>query len=417
MATDRVFQDMLNEYLTNDLLKEELLKRDYFLQHVTRDDSWKGGTIPVPFRGQRASSVKFGALTAANDVAQSKYIRGTITDYVEVWGTLLFNHRDLQEHNGKIPESTFLKILPDEVDDFTDYMKEVVSIQLGTGPHFATATNADDAANGNFVVDKIDRFYLDQKCVIDDNDSGKTDIYVIAININTKMVTFSATRGGVFLNLAAYSVAQETKFYYDGVTDGAGNFTTFISLKQALLSAANGGSATLHGKTKTAYPYLQAVNISGAAITATNILDKLFDAYSEIRQTARGNASTVLLSYKHLGSIMKLVETQKGPYSVTKQPTASLYGWTEIEITSVKGVLTIVGIQEFDNDFIAFIDWGAMKFMTNGFFKKRISPDGREYFEVRNTTGYQYVVDISLFGEMMYTKPANCGCIYSVANY
>lgn len=416
MGTTRLFQDMLNEYLTNELLKEELVKRDYILNKVEKDDSWKGGKIPVPFRGARASSVKFGALTAANDISSSKPVRGNITDYVEVWGSLIFNHRDLQEHNGKIPESTFLRILPDEIDEFMDYIKMVTSIQIGSGPHFSVVTDDTNAATGVLVCSKIDRFIIDMHVVIDDDNSASADVYVTAININTNEVTFSLTRGGAAANLSAYTVAQNAKLYYDGVTDGAGNFTTFFSLRQALLSAANGGSTTIHGVNKLLYPYLQAVNIDGSSITASNILTKLFDGYTEVRTKARGNANTILLSFKHLGSIMKLIETQKGAFAVTKQPTASLYGWTEIEITTVKGTLTIVGIQEFDDDIIAYIDWSSMKFVSNGFFKKRMSPEGKEYFEVRNTTGYQYIVDTSLFGEMMYKKIGNCGIIYGV-NY
>lgn len=417
MGTTRVFQDMLNEFLTNDLLKEELLKRDYILNKVPKNDGWKGGKLPVPFRGGRASSVKFGALTAASDISQSKMVRGNITDYVEVWGSLIFNQRDLMEHNGKIPESTFLRILPDEVDDFMDYVKMCTSIQIGSGPHFATVTDSTNNASGVMVVDRVDRFEIDQHVVIDDLTSGLLDVYVIAINVNTKAVTFSATRGGAFVNLAAYTAADSAKFYYDGVTDGAGNFTTFVSLRQALLSFANGGSQTLHGVTKLLYPHLQAVNVDGASITDANILDKLFDAYTEVRTRAKGNANTYLMSYKHLGSIMKLIETQKGPFKVAEGSTkASIYGWTEITITSVKGELTLVGIQEMDDDIIPILDWSSMEFVTNGFFKKRVSPDGIEYFEVRNTSGYQYIVDTSLFGEMMYKKPGHNGIIYNI-NY
>ena len=415
MATDRLFQDMLNEYLTNELLSEELLKRDYVLQKVEKDNSWKGGKIPVPFKGTKASSVKFGALTAANDISSTKPIRGNITDYVEVWGSLIFNHRDLQEHNGRIPETTFLRILPDEIDDFMDYIKMVTSVQMGTGPHFAVVTDDTNAATGVMEVDKIDRFCIDMHILLDDDDTGVLDVYVIAVNVNASTVTVSATRGGAAADVSAYTVAQNAKFYYDGVTDGVGGYTTFVSIRRALLSAANGGDATLHGVSKLAYPYLQAVNVDGSAITAANILTKLFDAYTEVRTKARGNATTFLMSFKHLGSIMKLIETQKGPFSVTKQPNASLYGWTEIEITSVKGTLTLVGIQEWDDDVIAMIDWSCMKFMTNGFFKKRMSPDGREYFEVRNTSGYQYICDVSLFGDMMFKKVGNCGIIYGIS--
>lgn len=417
MATTRTFQDMLNEYLPNELLREEMIKRDYILQNCQKDDNWKGGKLIVPFRGAHASSVAFGALSASNDISQSKFVRGHIDDYIECWGSMIFNHRDLQEHNGKIPETTFLKILPDEIDYFMDYLKQVVSIQLGSGPQFATATDTTNAATGVMVVDRVDRFTIDQKVIWDDDNSPSTATYVIAINVNDDSVTFSATRGGAFVDLSAYTTAQNAKAYHDGVTDGAGNFTTFISLRQALLSLANGGSANLHGQSKLSYPYLQAVNIDGTGINASNLLDRLFDAYTEVRTRAKGNASTILMSYKHLGSVMKLIETQKGAFKVTKDPSASLYGWTEIEITSVKGMLKLVGIQEMDDDIIPFLDWSSFTFRSNGFFKKRKSPDGIEYFEVRSTTGYQYIVDISLFGEMEWTKPGHNGIIYDVPNY
>lgn len=427
MATTRTFQSMLNEYLTNELLKEEMVKRDYILTTVDKDDKWKGGKLPVPFKGSGASSVKFGGLTANSDIAQSKYVRGSIDDYVEVWGSLIFNHRDLQEHDGKIPESTFLRILPGEIDDFMNSMKERVSIQLGSGPHFAKVMDETNSATGILGVDKIDRFEIDQHVVIDDDNSVLADVYVTAINVNTTAaqdaagirgyVTFSLTRGGAAANLSAYTIAQNAKFYYDGVTDGAGNFTTFVSIRSALLSSANGGSSTIHGVSKLLYPILQAVNIDGSDITSTNILDKLFDAYRKVREKAKGNASCYIMSYKHWGSCMKVLEAQKGPYQVVQDPKASLYGWTEVMIASTKTgqALKIVAIQEMDDDIIPLMDWTTITFHSNGFFKKRKSPEGIEYFEVRNTTGFQYIVDVSLFGEMEFRKPGQCGIIYGVS--
>jgi len=419
---------MLNEYLPNELLSEEVVKRDYVLKTVEKDDKWKGGKLIVPFKGAGASSVAFGKLTAASDIGQSKYVRGSIDDYIEVWGSLIFNHRDLQEHDGKIPESTFLRILPDEIDHFLDSMKEKVSVQLGSGPHFAVVTDETNAATGIMGVDKVDRFEIDQKAVIDDNNSGLLEIYVIAINVNTTaaqdaagtrgFVTFSATRGGAAVNLTAYTVAQVAKFYHDGVTDGAGNFTTFVSIRQALLSSANGGSATIHGVSKLAFPLLQAVNIDGSDITSTNLLDKLFDGYRKTREKAKGMATEFLMSYKHWGSIMKTLEAQKGAYKVVEDPKASLYGWTETTIasTTTGQALKVVAIQEMDDDIIPIMDWRSITFRTNGFFKKRKSPNGLEYFEVRNTTGYQYVVDVCLFGEMEFRKPGQSGIIYGI-NY
>lgn len=414
MSTTRTFQDMLNEYLPNKLLKEELLKRDYILSNIEKDDKWKGGKLIVPFKAAGASSVKMGGLTGASDISEDKYVRGSIEDYKEMWGSMIFNHRDLMDHSGKIVEDSFLKILPDTIEDFMEYIKMVASIQMGTGPHFAKVTDATNAATGIMLVDHVDRFVLNQKVTLDDDDSAAASFYVIAIDVNTDAVTFSATRGGAAANLSAYTVAQNAKFYTDGAET-----TAFTSIRSVLLSAANGGSATVHGQSKLAYPFLQAVNVNGASITASNILDKLFDAYTEVRKKAKGRADRFVMSYKHFGSVLKLIENKTNGaanWQITiEDKKASLYGWDEVVINSVKGKLTIVGIQEWDDDVIALLDMKSMVFRSNGFFQKRKSPEGQEYFEVRNTTGYQYIVDISLFGELEINKPGHCGIIYGIS--
>lgn len=423
MSTTRTFQSMLNEYLPNKLLKEELIKRDYILSNVQKDDKWKGGKLIVPFKAAGASSVRMGNLTGASDIAEDEYVRGSIDDYIEAWGSMIFNHRDLMEHDGKIPESTFLKILPDTLEDFMDYMKMVVSIQLGTGPEFANFTADDDLANGKAEVDRIDRFQLGQKVTIDDDNSSAADYYVIAIDVNdgtnnNGVVTFSATRGGAAADISAYTTAQNAKCY----TDDA-DTTSFQGIKNALLSAANGGGASLHGQTKTAYPFLQAVNVDGSSITATNILDKIFDGYTDVRKKAKGRPDRVLMDYKNFGSILKLLQdttsgttgSLRGMYNVADgSRKASLYGWEEITITSVKGTLTLVALQEWDSDNIVFWDRNSMTFRSNGFFKKRKNPEGHEYFEVRNTSGYQYIVDVCLFGELEVSKPGHNGIIHTI---
>lgn len=414
MSTTRTFQDMLNEYLPNKMLKEELLRRDYILSNIEKDDKWKGGKLIVPFKAAGASSVKMGGLTGASDISEDKYVRGSIDDYKEMWGSMIFNHRDLMDHSGKIVEDSFLKILPDTIEDFVEYIKMVASIQMGTGPHFAKVTDATNAATGIMLVDHVDRFVLNQKVTLDDDNSAAASFYVIAIDVNTDAVTFSATRGGAAADLSAYSVAQNAKFYTDGAET-----TSFTSIRSVLLSAANGGSATVHGQSKLAYPFLQAVNVNGASITASNILDKLFDAYTEVRKKAKGRADRFVMSYKHFGSVLKLIENKTNGaanWQITiEDKKASLYGWDEVVINSVKGKLTIVGIQEWDDDVIAILDMKSMVFRSNGFFQKRKSPEGQEYFEVRNTTGYQYIVDISLFGELEINKPGHCGIIYGIS--
>lgn len=419
MATDRTFNSMLNEYLTNELLMEELIKRDYWLTKIAKDEDWKGGDVIVPFRGAQASSVRFGGLTASNDIAQSKYVRGKIQGYKECWGSLIFNETDLQQHDGKIPESTFLRVLPDEIDAFMDYYKELVSYTLGAGGStvgFAAVTDATSAASGVMVVDRIDRFVIDQKLGLIDNDSALLPVYVTGIDINTNTVTLSLSRQGPAADVSAYTVAQHARFYYDGAYDGT-TYSGFISIRDALLSSTNGGSATLHGQTKTAYPYLQAVNVDGSSVSSSNILDKLFDFYVSVRIKARGQASTLVMSLKNWGSCMKSQEIHKGQFVVTSAPKKSNYGWFEMTIAATKTgeSLDIAGVQEMPDDLIFAIDWSSMKFLSNGGFKKRVSPDGRMFYEIRNTTGFQYIVDTCLYGELQHTKPGNNGVLFGIS--
>lgn len=415
MGTTEVFNNMLNEYLTYDLLKAEYLERMWLLNAVEKDLKWLGGDVIVPFKGAQATSIKFGGLTDEADVSKYKYVRGKVSNQPEAWATLKFDHKDLMKH-GKVSEQNFLQMLPDQLEEMQDYFKMLTSIQMMKGPAFAVATDSTNAATGIFVVDKIDYFELDQKCVIIDGDSPQLEIYVIAIDINTKSVTFSLTRGGVAANLSAYTVAQSAKFYHDGVLVAGTPTNHFASMKDILLSAANGGAASYLGFSKLAYPYLQALNILGSSYTEANLVPKLFDALTQLRSIARGAGDTFVMSYKHLGSVMKYIETQKGPFKVTAgQTKVSLYGWTEIEITSVKGTVKIVGVVEMPDDIIYLLNMKAWKFHSNGMFQKRANPDGSQFYEVRTTSGFYYLVDICLMGELVCSNLVSNAIIHGIS--
>ena len=72
-------------------------------------------------------------------------------------------------------------------------------------------------------------------------------------------------------------------------------------------------------------------------------------------------------------------------------------------------------VTEMPDDIVFCLDWSTMKFLSNGGFRKRTGPDGSMYYTIRNTTGYQYVVDMCLYGEMQHTKPGNNGVIYGIS--
>lgn len=411
MATNRSFSAMLNEYLTDELLTAELIKRNWFFSNVQFDKDWKGGDIIVPFEGNSPNSVSFGSLTASDDIAQANYVRGKITSQPEAWASLILNQRDLQEHDGKMPESTFLRIIPNQVDRLMDNFTEALSYQFLGGPSIAKVTDDTNAATGVFVVDRVERFMLNQKVSIDDDNSSPTSAYVIAVNLNTSEVTFSASRGGSAADLSAYTEAQNAKFYHPG-----GETSTFTSMRSALLSSAAGGASTLHGQTKTAYPYLQSICVDGSGVTSSNIVEKLFDFYLQVRKKARGNATKLLMDYSAWGAIMKSQQIQKGGYKVINDPKKAEYGWWEMTIASTTNgqSLDIVAIQEHDSDIIVAFDPACVRVKSNGGIQKHKTPDGNLYYVVRNTTGYQYILDMVFRGEAMWTAPNNCGVLYDI---
>lgn len=415
--TTRLFGDMLNEYLTNRLMKEELLKRDWFLKNAQIDESWEGGAIPVPFRSQRASSVRFGGLTAAGDISDFKYTRGEIQTYKELYATMKFYWRDLKDHEGKIPEATFLKILPDQLEEHMDLVKEMVSINLLDGNAWAYAVG-DGQAGGTMVVNRIDRFELDQKVILDDDNSAQVDLYVIGIDVNTNVVTFSDTRGGSAFDISAYTVAQNARFYHPGSWNGTAN-SGFTNIKSALLPASAGGDANIHGVVKTSSPYTQALAVSASGVAAADLLDFIFKTQTSFQSKARGGRmQNVVMSLQNLGVVMQLIQIEKGPYHVAPNTTkVSEYGWTEIVIGSPAGVfLKLVGIQELSNDALLFLDMRSFTFRTKGMFKRIKTPDGLEYFTVRDATeGYSFLVDNALFGELEVSKPSNNGIAYGLA--
>lgn len=421
MSTTRNFQAMLNDFLPNELLKEELIKRDWLLTNIDKDDTWlgasgtsgNGGTLIVPFKAAGASSVSYGQLSAQSDIAQDIYVRGQIFVQPELWGSMLFNHTDLMQHES-ISELNFLKLLPDTVNDFIDYVKNVVSVNLLNGANFATCPAGSLLNTGVCVVNRPDRFVVGQKVIILNTGATYTTAYVESIDMNLNAVTFVTARGGstpVDFSQSNLGVPTNGLFYNDGAQTAP-----FSSLRAALLSSSNGGSSALYGVTKTLYPYTQAININGASITAANIVEKLFMAYTVTRRIGKGAPTDIVMSYQNLSYVMAVVEASKGAYNVNKDSKkASQFGWTEIAIGSVTSQeLKFVGVQEMDDDIIMFIDWRGLKFYSNGFFRKRKSPDGIEYFEIRAQSGYQYIIDICLFGDIVVTRPSYQGIVYGI---
>lgn len=49
----KTFQQLLAEYFPAELLRQEIMKRDYVLAKIPQDDAWSGGYMEVPFEPKR----------------------------------------------------------------------------------------------------------------------------------------------------------------------------------------------------------------------------------------------------------------------------------------------------------------------------------------------------------------------------
>lgn len=423
--TKTSFNNMLKEYMPYELLMEEVMKRDYFLGKVNKKMNWKGGEMQVPFMGAYASSIAYGQLTAEADITEDLHVRGKISGYKEVWGSMIFNDHDLAQHG---TEQSFIKILPNKLEMFIDSMKQAVSVNLLNGAHLASlliGAPGENLAGGIVAVDRPARLTIGQYVEFGVVGTLRAVGYIKSIVIDSKLIEIVANKDltGGPVDLAAAGVIAGDKIFVRG---GSTATNAFTSLRDQLLSPVNGGSVNLFGESKVAYPHLQAPNFDGSGITSANILEKIFDFFTKTRTLGKGNPTDVVMSYDKLAAAMKSLDLGGAPlvggssnssfgrgFTVTDRKV-NAFGWTEITISGVKGSLTIVGVQEMDDDIMHIIDWRSLDLHSNGFFERRVSPEGNHFFEIRNTNGYQYIVDTRFFGELAVFKPSHCGIVHSI---
>jgi len=377
-----------------------------------------GGTLIVPFEGAEASSMSFANLTASANISNAAYVRGQVDSYRELWGSMKFHEKDLIQHTDR--KASFLKILPGKIDQFIARMAETVSHSLLNGNWICKLTATGDAAGtGMVTVDHPERLTINQYVTLADANSNGIELFVIAINMSTKVVTLSSTQGGSAYGsgLTGYTVAQDAKLYVPGIWTASSTIKSspsvfFTSLPDSLLSNANGGSATLYGQTKATYPYLQSVNILGSSITATNILEKLFDAFMEVITLGKGMPTSMLCNMTHFANCAKSLELNR-QFTVTDK--AAGYGWRKINVLGAEGEMEIIGLRDMDSERIPIVDWNAFKFHGADFFERRRHLNGDEFFLERAVTGYTYIVDVRFFGDLIVNRPSHCGIVHTIS--
>ncbi len=405
MSTTASFSAMLKRFMPYQLLEEEMKKRMFFWNKVQKDNGWEvGATLEVPFVGNEASSLLWGALTAANDIAEADYVLGTLSSSPELWGTMLFNEADLRRHTSM--EKSYLKILPGKIEQFIKAMAERVSIQLLDDGSVSIATD-DGTVGAGIEVARPYLFQIGEKVDVDDDDSALATGYIRTIDINTGIIViYDARTAGSVVDLSAYTVAQNARIYVR-----AAQASGMTSLSSQLLSASNGGTSALFGATKASYPHLQARNLSGAAYTAASFTDDILGAFYDVSERGKGNPSEILVSFGNFKALSKDLETSR---RYARGDSKSGYGFRSVNLVGPEGDLTVTALRDMPNDKAYIMDWSALKFFhpKNAFERKRVNNE--EFFVIRNTTGYQYVVDVRFAGDLVCHQPSHCGVVFGI---
>jgi len=412
------FDSMINEYLPYDLLMREMQERNWLLKTANIKEGWLGGDMIIPYQSSYASSVKMGGLTNEDDIDTASYVRGKLTGYKECWATLSFHSRDLMEQD-KISEQNFLKILPNQLDDTLNFMKEIVSTAvLNTQEVTSLAAQPADAAS-TIKVYHPERLQIGQKIQVRlAANTAQVTVYVLNINMNNGDISVSDTRGGAPVTSIAWTTDGYDKGDFIYIPDTFNDATStnnngFSSLLwQILPDGVLGAPATVFGQTKIDSPFTQGLYYDARAkITdATDILGELFNGFAKARQR-KAEIDCFIVSYKTFSAVLAALEYGAGGKTLGSGAFKNVgdkvdyAGFSEITVGSVLGSMKIVAVNEATDQLAMGINTKCLDFHTNRGFQIQESPDGLKFYSIRTEQGYNYLVDYSFYGEFVYSQP------------
>jgi hypothetical protein len=383
--------------------------------------SWFGGEYQVPFEGGQYSSMSMGYIPDSADIAEMTAVLGKLTssDFKEIYGSLIFNGKDLDFCNETSLQKSFLKLLPNKLTQFINFFSQNLSIMLLQGPHLAKITE-NGSASGYIIVDKPEYFTIGQKIELHDSTAGATEAYISAIDMNThtsgynnsgKLSLVTARGGSTAVDCSGYLLANASKVYIPGARSNG-----FTSIRSQLLSAANGGDATILGQTKTSYPYLQALNVSGSSVTSSTIMDDLYDFFFDVSALGKGNPIELWMDFKNFKTCIKNLELNR---QFAKGDSEAGFGFRSINLLSDSGSMKLVAIREMPSSEVFAVDPKSLLFAGSKMFEREKDPAGNEWYHERDGgssgTGHSYIIDIKGYGNIVPIAPSRCGVLHSIS--
>ena len=406
MAVSTSYGALLKRYTPEKLIMNEFAERSYIWKNIEKDESWKGGVYEVPVQKNGFNSVQMGSLPAANDIAEGAFSVGTISAHKELVLSAILNEGDLARHGDM--ESSYLKILPDMINDLADKGVGLINAGILRGGGTISFATANGAVGGTITVANPEYFEPMMKVEVIDDDTALVAGYVITVDVNTGVLNIQNARSaGANVDLSTYTVAQNARVR----VVGAGT-ESFLDLKTACLPTSLGGADSLYGLTKASHMPLQAFRTTGASYTASTILADLLGAYFSCRRLGRGKQTEIWVNYGMFKNIVKTLDVAGArQYSVTDKSAG--YGFNSVTMVGAEGQIKIVALREMPTDVAYFVDWNALKFAGLPLKRNLYGEAGQEYFTVRNTTGVQFISDMVLRGDLVVT-PNKLGIAYAI---
>lgn len=407
MATTQAYNNMLKRFLDQEMLTSEFAKENYIYKKMTKDLSWNGGIYEVPTEDGAAGSIAAGQLVDSADISMGKNSLGTIARDKEIWGAIKVNEADLSRHtSGKV--SYIETILPDKVEKMIDRQKDQFITQVLTNGSLALVT-ANGTVGGVITVDKPELFTIGQLIEVF-NGTIATKAFIKAININTGVLNLVTTNGGsTAVDVSAHTVALKSKIRIFG-----SNNEKMISLFDAVFPTSLGGTDVLYTLNKVDTPALQAtfqdLTAAGAgagAMTAANLLDKILAFAYLLKRQGRQKNQEFLVSYGVFKNLAIKLEANGRRYVVKDREAG--YGFESVTFIGPEGDVKVTALKRLNDTEIYAVDWSGVKFAGSAMFETVKSPDGNRFYVERAATGYGYITDVKLAGEMVYSPSKLAG--------
>lgn len=408
MALTSNIDVLLREYAPNELLVNEIARINWLVSKLKKDTKWPLGQYQIPLETNEASRFEWGALPAANDIPQAAYAKPYVNGPKQLLGSMLFDQVDLERHQGDLKKS-FLSILPQKINQFTERMTEKINLAL-LGDGSVCPLTANGTVGGLVTVGKTKVTLFTEREKVDIKGTSTAVLktgYVRNIDVNAgTFYLYSAPTGGAVVDVSMETTALGAKVYTVGAT-----VERATSLVDIIFSSANGGADSLYGgnlvKNVSAVfqPYFSDIS---SATTGATFIAALYDSLYECEEMGRGGIQKeVLVPYQAFKAMAKAAESGR-KFEMGK--TETVYGSSSIELTGPHGTMKVRAARGVPADKAMFVDYDALVLASRGEMIKKANPmSSEEAFEIRNTTGYQYIVDKKAEFELIVTNPQKLG--------